>query len=206
MTTKTTAAYFSELRAVTFPNGSEKIRAYKLRAEAPIDIARALAIRPRAGFFLIDWTGSNEWAEHFFTIEADQAGLASFVKALMWTVDAKVARETLQPEEDYTGDRESVFFFQANVLDRAGMTWDELDKHDARQFRDLRRVKERGGLLETEMAMADAYLDYSNNYLTLERYAEDKGISDNLAGFMIAEGRKLQDERAAIIRRERATA
>tara|TARA_Y100000296_G_scaffold9503_1_gene11050 strand:+ start:1893 stop:2066 length:174 start_codon:yes stop_codon:yes gene_type:complete len=39
----------------------------------------------------------------------------------------------------------------------------------------------------------EIYLDWVNNYLTLSRFAEDYGISEELAELLIEEGRKLHE-------------
>ena len=42
--------------------------------------------------------------------------------------------------------------------------------------------------------LIDFYLDYSNNYLTIEKLAEDYGISGDAAMALIAQGKKYLEE------------
>jgi len=44
-----------------------------------------------------------------------------------------------------------------------------------------------------QLQLIDYYLDYVNNYITVGRFAEHKGISDSTAGAMIREGRVLYE-------------
>lgn len=49
---------------------------------------------------------------------------------------------------------------------------------------------------ELENFYIENYLDYLNNYLTIECFADHKGISDELVKFVIKEGRKLHENYA----------
>jgi hypothetical protein len=53
-------------------------------------------------------------------------------------------------------------------------------------------------MTNTQLQLADLYLDYINNYLTVKVFAEHPGITEELALLMLKEGREYHELRASI--------
>jgi len=53
-------------------------------------------------------------------------------------------------------------------------------------------------MTNTQLHLADLYLDYVNNYLTVKVFAEHHGITEELALLMLKEGMEYHELRAFI--------
>jgi hypothetical protein len=55
-------------------------------------------------------------------------------------------------------------------------------------------------MTKTAAKIADIYLDYYNNFLTVERFAEYYGVSVECAKHLIEAGKLAQEERASFFK------